>query len=130
MLSREPSSENKGPAILRVELDSRICSACESCIILCPEVFNIDDGQVALNDDAASYYESKSKEILDAERDCPTTAIRVLTDPPRPPRAKVPPSERVVFPPNATLAEKLRYARDLAEGKTPWMVRKPWWKFW
>jgi ferredoxin len=95
------------PRVTGVILDSDICAAHEACTMVCPEVFKIDSGVVALNEDAERYYLSKAAQILEAEAMCPVDAIEVLTDPPRPPVVKPPPVELR----GRTLAEKLRYAR-------------------
>ncbi len=130
MPSQEPAIGEGIPAVLRVELDTPICSACEACVMICPEVFEIREGQVALKEGASNHYQSKAKEILDAERGCPVEAIWAVTDPPRhSPKARRA-SKEAVSVPSTTILEKLKYARDVAEGRMPTVVRRPWWKFW
>jgi ferredoxin len=79
------------PKVIGVIVHSDDCAAHEACTMVCPEVFRIDSGAVALNEDAERYYGSKAAQILEAELWCPVDAIEVLTDPPRPHVVKAPP---------------------------------------
>ena len=70
--------------IVTVSVDPGVCLAHELCVEACPQVFSLVEGFVTLNPDFQQYLESHSEQILKAEALCPTRAIVVETDPPRP----------------------------------------------
>jgi ferredoxin len=114
--SMTDSGTEPSPKVTYVVVHSEICLAHEYCVSVCPEVFNVTSGVVALNEGAERLYESKGMEILEAERLCPVDAIKVQTDPPRPSAAFVSPAV-VRGGPNdgpkdrRSLADRLREAR-------------------
>ena len=82
---REPQTANsrhlaEGARITAVSVDSTLCLAHEMCIHLCPQVFEFRDSSAHVKPDAASYFESRSAQILAAEENCPVEAIRVEVD--------------------------------------------------
>jgi ferredoxin len=114
--ARAPSMTDSGtipsPKVTYVVVDSKICLAHEYCVSVCPEVFNVTSGVVALNEGAERHYESKAREILEAERLCPVDAIKVQTDPPRPSAVFVSPAVVRRGPKGRrSLADRLREAR-------------------
>jgi ferredoxin len=100
------------PKVTYVVVDPKICLAHEYCVSVCPEVFNITSGVVALNEGAERLYESKAMKILEAERLCPVDAIKVQTDPPQPSAAFVSPAHVWRGPKDRrSIADRLREAR-------------------
>ncbi|MBL9165825.1 MAG: ferredoxin [Planctomycetaceae bacterium] len=108
------------PRIVRLSVDSRACLAHELCVKACPQVFSLAEGVVSLNPNFQQYLETHAEQILKAEGLCPTRAIVVETEPPRPqpPASPLDPTLK-----GKSIAELLRAARGLPP-------MPPWWKFW
>jgi ferredoxin len=115
------SGTEPSPKVTSVVVDSKICLAHEFCVSACPEVFNVTSGVAALNAGAERHYESKAREIMEAERLCPVDAIKVQADPPRPSVAFVSPALGGRGPKDRrSIADRLREARggQVAPSKT------------
>jgi ferredoxin len=98
--------------VTSIVVDSKICLAHEYCVSACPEVFNVTSGVAALNAGVERHYESKAREIVEAERLCPVDAIKVQTDPPRPSAAFISPAQVDLGPEDRhSIADRLREAR-------------------
>jgi ferredoxin len=78
------SGPDRLPKVIAVVVESEICLTHECCVSVCPDVFDLSSGAVALKEGAERFYESMASKIFEAERRCPVDAIRVQTDPPRP----------------------------------------------
>lgn len=61
---------------MKAEIDRDACIGCELCVTICPEVFDMDDEQIAIviADPIPSDAEDDAKE---AEDSCPTSAISI-----------------------------------------------------
>lgn len=66
--------------VIGVSVDPAKCLAHEWCVHLCPEVFEYRDGSAQVRASAESFFDSRSPQILRAERECPTEAIRVRVE--------------------------------------------------
>lgn len=70
------TNKNIGGKIMKATVDRDSCIGCELCASICPEVFEIDDEQIAIviADPIPSDVEDLAKE---AEDSCPTSAISI-----------------------------------------------------
>lgn len=61
---------------MKANVDRDACIGCELCTQICPEVFEMDDEQIAtvIADPVPSNVEDEAKEAEDA---CPTSAITI-----------------------------------------------------
>lgn len=61
---------------MKAKVDRDACIGCELCTTICPEVFEMDDEQIAIviADPVPSNVEDTAKE---AEDSCPTSAITI-----------------------------------------------------
>lgn len=61
---------------MKAKVDRDACIGCELCTTICPEVFEMDDEQIAtvIADPVPSNVEDEAKE---AEDSCPTSAITI-----------------------------------------------------
>jgi ferredoxin len=61
---------------MRVQVDKELCIGCESCVDLCPEVFDMEEdvAYTKIDDDIPEDMEDTCREAAEA---CPTEAIIV-----------------------------------------------------
>ena len=59
---------------MKASIDRDLCIGCELCTAMCPEVFEMDDEQIAvvIADPVPSHLESEAQQAADS---CPTGAI-------------------------------------------------------
>ena len=68
-------------AIRRVWIEDG-CISCSLCQDLCPEVFQVADGEdCVVRADAPRHFATKDEEIRDAAQDCPVEVIRFAVGP-------------------------------------------------
>ena len=64
---------------MKLKVDKDICIGCGACAAICPEVFAIDDDQLAttiVNGVAEEFME----DAIDAKEGCPVDAIKEVTE--------------------------------------------------
>jgi ferredoxin len=59
---------------MKVKVDPDLCTGCELCVGLCPEVFRMEDGKAVAASPAPAAHEAACK---DAAAQCPTEAIKL-----------------------------------------------------
>jgi ferredoxin len=80
-----PAAARRVPAgarITAVSVDPMRCLAHEWCAHVCPQVFEIELACARVRPGAAEYFTSHETQILRAEDECPTQAIRVTVEGP------------------------------------------------
>lgn len=68
-----PSPTGRQP-VFRIEIDRRACTGMAECIRIAPEVFALDEENIAIILDASA---ATREELLKAARECPTQAIKL-----------------------------------------------------
>ncbi len=68
-----PAPAGKQP-VLRIEIDRRACTGMAECIRIAPQVFALDEENIAIVVDASA---ATREDLLKAARECPTQAIKL-----------------------------------------------------
>lgn len=70
------SNKTIGGIYMKAKVDRDACIGCELCTTICPQVFEMDDEQIAIvvKDPVPTNVETEAKE---AEESCPTSAISI-----------------------------------------------------
>lgn len=65
------------PKIARIEIDRELCIGAESCVIVAPEVYEMDDENIAVLKDP---HGADDQTILESAQACPVAAILLFDE--------------------------------------------------
>lgn len=68
-----PAPPGRTP-VLRIEIDRQSCTGMAECIRIAPNVFELDEENIAIVVDASA---ATREQLLEAARECPTQAIKL-----------------------------------------------------
>ena len=114
--------------LMRVRVDATQCDGQGVCVLVAPEVFELDRYGLAYvvpgSEQLLAGDDDVRARALEADAMCPRNAIRTELASARPPLANAAPSEQL--PPVADFTPRLVLASDDAESVTDWQARGGW----
>lgn len=76
--SQNTQSQASTSKISRIEIDRELCIGAESCAIISPDVFEMDDENIAVVKEGADFADYEN--IMEAAHSCPVAAVLVFDE--------------------------------------------------